>query len=142
MPNIVTVLREEISRVARREVRNETLALKKASAKYRTDVAALKRRVTGLEKLVTRLSRHSMAKAVSTITDSPVGKFRFSARSLIAQRRRLGLTQTAVAKLLGVSAQSVYKWEAGKARPRASQFAAIATLRGMSKSQAAARLSR
>ncbi len=45
-----------------------------------------------------------------------------------------------VARLLGVSGQSIYKWEDGKARPRASQLPAISTLRGMSKKQAAAKL--
>ena len=142
MPNIATVLKEEIARVARKEVRGETLRLKKASGQYRKDVAALKRRVAALEKLVTRLSKLSSRKAGPVGADAPVSKFRFSAKSLIAQRRRLGLTAAEVGELLGVSAQSVYRWEGGKARPRASQFAAIATLRGMSKAEAAARLSR
>ena len=42
--------------------------------------------------------------------------------------------------LLGVTGQSIYKWENGKARPRASQFASIAALRKMSKKDAAGRL--
>jgi transcriptional regulator with XRE-family HTH domain len=45
-----------------------------------------------------------------------------------------------VAKLLGVSALSVYKWESGKTRPRAKQIEAIATLRGMGRREAAKRL--
>ena len=51
MLNIATVLKAEITRVARRQVRGETLRLKKASGQYRTDIAALKRRVAALEKL-------------------------------------------------------------------------------------------
>jgi transcriptional regulator with XRE-family HTH domain len=45
-----------------------------------------------------------------------------------------------VAKLLGVSTLSVYKWESGKTRPRAKQIEAIATLRRMGKREAAQRL--
>ncbi len=142
MANIATVLKMTIARVARKEVRDETLRLKKASAQYRTDVAALKRRVAALEKLVRRLSRFSRSTAAPADADATARKFRFSVKSLIAQRRRLGLSATAVAQLLGVSAQSVYKWEAGKTRPRAHQFAAIAALRDTTKRQAAARLSR
>ena len=44
------------------------------------------------------------------------------------------------ATLLGVSGQSVYKWEHGEARPRARQLEAIAALRGIGKREAAARL--
>jgi len=38
------------------------------------------------------------------------------------------------------SGQSVYKWEDGKARPRAKHLLAIAALRTMGKREAAARL--
>ena len=44
------------------------------------------------------------------------------------------------AALVGVSGQSIYKWEHGEARPRAKQLEAIAALRGMGKREAAARL--
>ena len=62
---------------------------------------------------------------------------RFSAKRLAAQRQRLGLSADAVGLLVGTSGQSIYNWEAGKARPRASHLAAIAALRTLSKTQAA-----
>ena len=65
---------------------------------------------------------------------------RFSAKGLAAHRRRLGLSAAALARLLGVSALSIYKWESGKVRPRAKQIEAIAALRGMGKREAAERL--
>ena len=61
---------------------------------------------------------------------------RFSAKGLASQRRRLGLSADACGLLLGASGQSVYNWEAGKARPRASHLVAIVALRGLSKTQA------
>ncbi len=57
MPNIATVLKEEIARVARKETRADTQQLKKASAHYRSDIATLKRRIAALEKLVGRLGK-------------------------------------------------------------------------------------
>ena len=142
MPNIATVLKEEIARVARKENRGETQKLKKASAQYRSDIAALKRRIQALEQQVKRLGKSTGRKAAAAHQEDDEGQssLRFSAKGLAAQRRRLGLSAAAVATLLGVSGQSVYKWEDGKTRPRASQIAAIATLRKMSKRQAAARL--
>ena len=48
MPNIASVLKDEILRLARKEVRRELEGLKKASAQYRSDIAALKRQVIAL----------------------------------------------------------------------------------------------
>lgn len=141
MPNIASVLKEEIARVARKEARGETQGLKKASAQYRSDIAALKRRIQALEQQVKRLGKAGSRKAAAASSGEEGGtSLRFSAKGLAAQRRRLGLSAAAVATLLGVSGQSVYKWEDGKTRPRASQIAAIATLRKLSKKEAAARL--
>ena len=140
MPNIASVLKEEIARVARKEVRSDTQALKKSSATHRSDIAALKRRIASLEQMIKRLGKGAAAKPARADAGLPAGGFRFSAGGLLAQRKRLGLSAAEAGKLLGVSDQSVYKWENGKTRPRASQFAAIAALRGMSKKQAAARL--
>ena len=61
MPNIAAVLKEETSRLARKEVRRETAALQKASAQYRRDIAALKRHVTVLQRQVALLERKVLA---------------------------------------------------------------------------------
>jgi DNA-binding transcriptional regulator YiaG len=141
MPNIATVLKAEISRVARRDVREQSSQLKKASSQYRSDIAALKRRVLALEKQLARLAKPGKRASAETAggADAP-GVLRFSAKGFAAQRRRLGLTAAATARLLNVSAQSIYKWEDGKARPRASQFPAIAGMRKMGKLDAAEKL--
>jgi DNA-binding transcriptional regulator YiaG len=142
MPNIASVLKEEIARVARKESRGDTQKLKKSSAQYRSDIAALKRRMLALEQMVARLGKSSRraAPAAAAASEDGRSKLRFSAKGLASQRKRLGLSAAEVASLLGVSGQSIYKWEDGKARPRASQLPAIATLRTMTKKQAAAKL--
>jgi DNA-binding transcriptional regulator YiaG len=140
MPNIATVLKEEIARVARKEVRGETQKLKKASTQSRTDIAALKRRILSLEQQVRQLAKAGANKSLPGTTKEPASTLRFSAKGLAAQRSRLELSATELALLLGVSAQSIYKWEAGKARPRASQLSAISNLRKMGKREATARL--
>ncbi|MDB5875369.1 MAG: transcriptional regulator, family-like protein [Ramlibacter sp.] len=140
MPNIASVLKEEIARVARKEVRGETQRLKKASAQYRSDIAALKREVAALRQQLGRLSKVQGKRPQAIAVDEPKSSLRFSAKGFAAQRQRLGLSANAVATLLGVSGQSVYKWEDGKTRPRASQLSAIAALRKMGKKEAATRL--
>ena len=140
MPNVASVLKGEISRVARREVRGETLALKKAVGHYRTEIAALKRRTLTLEQLLRRLSRGHTKPSPEVQPDVDTSKLRFSAKSLAAQRRRLGLSAEQCGRLLGTSSQSVYNWEQSKTRPLARHLPAIAAMRGLSKREAAARL--
>lgn len=145
MPNIAAVLKDEIARIARKEVRAQTGDFKKASAQYRTTIAALRRRVDELERQLKRAgkgqARASQAPADGE-EDSSGTPRRFSAARLAAQRRKLGLSAADFATLLGVSGQSVYKWEHGESRPRARQLEAIAALRGIGKREAAARLAK
>ena len=147
MPNIATALKSEIARVARKEIRSETGDLKKATAQYRTHIAALRRRIDQLERLVKRTSKLASAgaaggrKAPAEQDDSEGGtQRRFSAKRLAATRAKLGISAADFAALIGVSGLSVYKWEQGKARPRAKQLEAIASVRGIGKKEAAARL--
>ena len=140
MANIASVLKDEIARVARKEVRGETRRLKKASGQYRSDIAALKREVAALRQQLGRLGKVQGKKPQLIVVDEPKNSPRFSAKGFATQRQRLGLSANALATLLGVSGQSVYKWENGKTRPRASQLPAIAALRTMGKKEAAVRL--
>ena len=136
MPNIASVLKSEITRIARKEIRSEVEGLKKSVGSYRTEIAALKRRSQALEQQLKRLQKS--APKPEPLSSNETGKpLRFSAKGLASQRRRLGLSAEDCGLLLGASGQSVYKWEAGKARPRVSHLAAIAALRGLSKNQAA-----
>jgi DNA-binding transcriptional regulator YiaG len=141
MPNIASLLKNEISRVARKEVRSETQGLKKAVAAYRAEIAALKRRTQALEQETQRLKKAAakMSPKVDEEAESSQA-FRFSAKGLASARRRLGLSAEECGLLVGASSQSVYNWEKGGPRPRASHLPAIAALRTMGKKEAAARL--
>ena len=138
MPNIATALKQEISRIARREIRGETTALKKAATNYRSEISALKRRAQALEQQVRRLTK-SKAPPEADQDGSPVN-IRFSAKGLASQRKRLGLSATDAGLLVGASSQSIYNWEQRKSRPLARHLPAIAALRGMGKREVAARL--
>src|SRR5689334_21912225 len=93
MPNIATLLKNEISRVARREQRGESLALRKSVSAHRAEIAALKRRLQALEQQIRRLSKaQTRAAPADEADEAPVTRMRFSAKGLLAQRRRLGLS--------------------------------------------------
>jgi DNA-binding transcriptional regulator YiaG len=139
MPNIASTLKAEITRLARKEVRAVTEPLRKLVLAQRSALAALNRRNRTLEQEVQCLQRHKqpgLERAKAQGADGP--RTRFSAKSLASQRRRLGLSAHDCGLLLGASGQSVYNWEAGKARPRQSHMPAIAALRRLGKKEAAA----
>jgi len=142
MPNIGTVLREEITRLSRRESRSQVDPTKRATAQHRRDIAALKRQTAQLERQVTLLSRKILAAPPAAPSDSITKPVRFRANALRSQRNRLGLSATHLGKLLGVSAQSIYNWERGAAHPRAEQLAKLAALRGIGKREAGQRLAK
>lgn len=140
MPSIASILKDEILRLARKEVRSEVEALKKASTRHRSEIAELKRRVGSLEKELSRAVRADSRKEPSTEPEEGDIKVRFSAKRLAAQRKKLGLSAAEMGALIGVSAQTIYNWETEKSRPRQAQLVSIAALRGMGKSQIKARL--
>ena len=140
MANIATLLKTEIARVARKQVRAETLNLKKAVGAYRSEIAALKRRAQALESELRKLGRSKPAAPEVEPGEETEQKIRFTAKGLASQRRRLGLSAADCGLLLGTSGQSIYNWEEGKARPRTRFLAAIASLRTMGKKEAASRL--
>jgi DNA-binding XRE family transcriptional regulator len=142
MPNIGSVLKEEIVRLSRRESRSQFDPTRKATIRHRREIAALKRGIVQLERQVAMLSRKVLAAPAVTPADSGGKSARFSAKRLRAHRERLGLSADEFGKLLGVSAQSIYNWEQEKARPRAELLAKVAALRGIGKRDAKSRLER
>jgi hypothetical protein len=139
MPNIATVLKSEISRIARKEVRAETESLKKQSTQYRGQIAALKRQIADLEKMLRKQSKGARATSPAP-AEEEAGRsgLRFRSKGFAVHRQRLGLSAAQAGALLGVSGQTIYHWEAGKARPRASQLPRIDALRKLTKKGAAA----
>lgn len=138
MANIASFLKSEISRLARKEIRAEIEGLKKASAQYRSDIAALKRRLTEQDRLISQLRKSKPAAAAKGTDDSP--PLRFRADGFASLRKKLGLSAADMGKLLGVSLQTVYHWERGQSKPRSAQLKAIAEVRKLGKRGAIVRL--
>ena len=147
MPNLATVFKAEITRLARKELRGNSEGLKKAVAAQRSEIAELKRRIKDLEASVKRLAKGAQATpgrarpaSSSESTESDASGLRFRAKGMAANRQRLGLSAADFGLLVGATGQSVYAWEGGKTKPKAQSLAAIAALRGVGKREVEARL--
>ena len=140
MPNIAAVLREEINRLARKEIRQQVGPLKKSNAELRRNVAALKSEVATLRRGVHFLERQEKRRLQSKPKASSAAGVRFSPRWVKADRERLGLSAKDYGLLVGVAGLTVYNWEKGKSKPRDKQLAAWAAVRGIGKREALRRL--
>jgi DNA-binding transcriptional regulator YiaG len=147
MPNLATVFKAEITRLARKELRENSDGLKKAVAAHRSEIAELKRRIKELEASVKRLAKGGQANQgrakpgpSSEPAESDASGLRFRAKGMAANRQRLGLSAADFGLLVGATGQSIYAWESGKTKPRPQALAAIAALRGIGKREVEARL--
>ena len=139
MPNIAAVLKQEIARVARRETRSQIDRLRKLAAQQRRGIAGLKRDVATLERQVSMLAG-AVGKAAPPEANGAEQKVRFSSKGIRSFRNRLGLSADELARLMDVSAQSVYNWERKLARPREAQLKALNELRTTPKKDILTRL--
>ncbi len=140
MANIASVLKEEIQRLARKEIRAATGSIKKHRAEDRSAIAALKRKVAGLEREVAFLRKQEKRRISEEPAAEQAEGVRFSPKWVAADRKRLELSARDYAALVGVSMLTIYNWEKGKSKPRAKALAAWAKIRGLGKREAWKRL--
>jgi DNA-binding XRE family transcriptional regulator len=140
MPNFAQALKQEIARIARKEVRDDIVALRKASTAYRSEIASLKRSIKDLTAQL-RLAKKAVARSASAdvVEQSAMRRGRkrvFNAERLKAKRLSLGLSQAQMAQLLGISTLSQWKWESGQVTPRVSMLDQYCQVMGMGKREA------
>ena len=137
MGKVETVLRDEIVRLARREAR-------RLNAKSVEDVRRLKQRLSAIEREMralkkTRAKEQAKAKvraATETVVSDEGSATRLGPKLIRALRKRLGITQAELAKLVGVSTIAVGTWETGKSRPKPETRARVVALRTLGRREA------
>lgn len=145
MPNIANVLREEIQRLAKRQVRKELGAVRRDHVRLKKIVADLRRQMAALDRtsreLVKKVTPVVAAKESEDVTEK-AAKLRPTSTSLKKLRVRLGMTQVQFGKLLGVSGQAVVQWASkeGRVRMRQTTLAALAGIQTIGKREAWRRL--
>lgn len=135
--------RSEVARIARKENKGEMTSLRKTTTNQRSEIATLKRDIKELTGQVRSLAK-ALEKALAAVAcqqlqqrhaDTSAGEqaparrrgraFVFSHEALVAKRQAFHMTQKEMARLLGVSSLSVYKWETGQVTPREAQLARV-----------------
>lgn len=130
MGKVEGIIRFEIVRLAKREMRKMTIPLGRDVRSLKGTVSQLRKTVSLLEKFAARQgSGRESEKFRLQATPEEVKSSRFSPRLIRALRKRLGITQKELATLAGVTVGAIYQWEKGIFDPRGDKKATLVGLR-------------
>jgi DNA-binding transcriptional regulator YiaG len=130
MGKIEGIIKSEIMRLAKREIR-------KIAVPLGSDVRSLKSAVSQLRKAVLTLQRITanqqkvLEKGKKPLEAAPeeVKMSRFSPRLIRSLRGHLGITQKELAILTGVTVGAIHQWESGQFKPSMKKKAVMVALR-------------
>lgn len=136
MSNLVSVLKAEIQRLAKKEAKAQISGLKSASSQHRRDIAALKRKIKEQDRTIASLKKQSSRAQRESAPAEEAPSIRFSPDWVAKHREKLGLSAADYAALVGVSHLTIYNWEKGKTRPQQKQLESWAAVRKLGKREA------
>ena len=139
MSTFAATLKGEISRISRKETRQQVNPLRSVTTRHRSEIAELKRQVAALQKALSQVSRQAARPDPAEEAEGADLQYRYREGTVAALPKRLHLTAAEFGVLMGVTQQTVYNWEGG-ARPRQAQLAVLAELRKVGKREARRRL--
>jgi DNA-binding transcriptional regulator YiaG len=130
MAKFEVIIKSEIMRLAKREIR-------KIAVPLGSDVRSLKSAVSQLRKAVLTLQRITanqqkvLEKGKKPLEAAPeeVKMSRFSPRLIRSLRAHLGITQKELAMLTGVTVGAIHQWESGQFKPSMKKKAVMVALR-------------
>jgi DNA-binding transcriptional regulator YiaG len=110
MANVGKILKDEIARISRKEIKTAIGSLGKSNINLKKIVADLKKRVASLEKENKRLITEAKRTKPESIQkpSEELEKTRFTSKGIRSLRNRLHLTQADFAKLVGATPHAVY----------------------------------
>jgi DNA-binding transcriptional regulator YiaG len=131
MPNIAKILKDEISRLARKEAKALVLPVASQVRDLKKTIIQQKRQIAELQKELGKKPDQTATGSIQVDPKIPEKSIRIAPASLRKHRQRLRLSQREMGLLLNVSTLTVCKWESGNTTPRGQNRKTIAELRKM-----------
>ncbi len=133
MPNVASILKQEIARIARKEAKAYFRSFPASVGALKKLLSAQKKKIFKLEAKLARLVKNTDSNEIALPKPAQLEKSRLGTKNIAKLRAKLDLTRAEMATLIGASANSIFLWENGKATPRAAAKAKIIALRGLGK---------
>lgn len=136
MGKIETTIKSEIVRLAKRELRSVAIPLRKDVWGLKNAVSQLRKTVLNLERFISHQRKEWEKRPPLKAAPEEVEASRFSPRLIQSLRRRLGLSQRSLARLVGVTPLAVYQWENGVFKPKKEKKEILVALRKLGRRDA------
>jgi DNA-binding transcriptional regulator YiaG len=130
MSKLETIIKSEIVRLAKREVRKISVPLGRDVRFLKSGVSELRKAVLTLQR-ITANQQKELERGKMPLEAAPeeVKMSRFSPRLVRSLRGHLSITQKELAILAGVTVGAVHQWESGQFRPSMKKRAVMVALR-------------
>ena len=136
MGKVGSIIKSEIIRLAKRELRKDSIPLKRDVRLLKNMISPLRKSVLTLEQFAAHQQKE-LSKREMRLEAPPeeIKQSRFSPRLLQSLRKRLGITQKELAILAGVTVGAAHLWEKGKVRPKDTKKSVFVALRKLNRRQ-------
>jgi DNA-binding transcriptional regulator YiaG len=136
MGKLDSIIKDEIIRLAKREMRTTFVPLRRDVRSLKSIASQLRKSVAGLQRFASQQEKQSGPKPVAEVTAEDMKKARFSPRLIKNLRKHLGVSQREMAKLAGVTVGAVFQWEKGKFEPKDEKKKVLIGLRKLGRREA------
>jgi DNA-binding transcriptional regulator YiaG len=130
---IESMIKSEIQRLARREIRSTFLPMKREVRTMRLRLSGLIKGFTTLNRVAKEQVQRASEEFKLEASPEQIKIARFSPARIRALRIKKGLSQKALGMLVGVSLGTIVLWEKGKITPKAERKGALIALRKLGK---------
>jgi DNA-binding transcriptional regulator YiaG len=144
MSNIAQVLKDEIQRIAKKQIKASASELHKYNVSLKKTLVQLRKQLASIKQEMRQLKKFQgkQLRAEPQTISETAERLRFSAKGIRSLRKKLKLSQADFAKLVGVSSLAVYQWERkeGKLALRQATKTKMAEIRGLGRKEALKRI--
>ena len=130
------IIKDEIIRLAKREMRMYFVCLRRDVRSLKITASQLRKSVLSLQRVVSQQERQIGPKVLPEVTAEDMKKARFSPRLIKTLRKHLEVSQRDMAKLAGVTVGAVLQWEKGKFEPKDDNKKVLVGLRKLGRQNA------
>ena len=134
MGKVGSIIKSEIERLAKREMRKVSIPLGRDVRLLKNTVSQLRKSILSLERFAAQKQKE-LSKREIRLEAPPeeIKQSRFSPRLLQSLRKRLGISQKELAILAGVTVGAAHLWETGKFRPKENKMGVLVALKKLNR---------